>query len=63
MGQIIRKARIVENSSGQWRVQAVGGNDEIIMTSENYVNKEWAESVATDLNVPVLWVPFRKPNG
>jgi hypothetical protein len=51
--RIVRRVRVVEDANGQWHVRAVGGNNEVVLTSEQYGSRGWAMQVAADLGLPV----------
>lgn len=55
--RIIDRAEVVEGENGQFRVRAKAANGEVIMTSEQYVDRAWAWQVADDLDVPITFVP------
>jgi len=48
----IRRSEVVMGEGGDWHVRAIGGNNEIILTSEPYETLSWARKIADDLGVP-----------
>lgn len=50
---IVDYVQIVEDENGQFRVRARSNNGEIVWTSEQYDNKEWALAVALDSGKPL----------
>lgn len=53
MGRIVQKIQLVEDENGKWRVKGIGGNNEIVFTTEQYELRSWAEQVAEDFGLPV----------
>lgn len=48
----IRRSEIVLGAGGDWHIRAIGGNNEIILTSEPYQTLSWARKIAEELGVP-----------
>ena len=51
--KIVDYVQIVEDANGQFRVRARSNNGDIIWTTEQYGDHDWAVSVARDSGKPL----------
>lgn len=52
--RIMDRVEIQEGSTnGQWRVRVLSSNGDLILWSEQYGNRSWADRVASELGLPV----------
>lgn len=50
---IVDYVETIQDPNGTWRVRGRSNNGQIIWTSEQYEDQEWAEQVARDTGKPV----------
>jgi uncharacterized protein YegP (UPF0339 family) len=53
MDSIVDYVEVVQDENEQWRVRGRSNNGEIIWTTEQYGDREWAQKVAEDSGKPL----------
>ena len=71
--EIVDYVEIIPDRNGQFRVRGRSNNGEIIWTSEQYKDREWAEKIAgdtgkevrvvKDMDDPTETPPIQSPDG